>query len=39
MKERKVLSLEEVLNLDRRPTLQEMIDLSTEDYIKYLYNV
>jgi len=37
MQERKILTLEEVLNLDRRPTLQEMVDLSIEDYTKYLY--
>jgi hypothetical protein len=38
MKERKILTLEEVINLDRRPTLQEMVDLSNEDYVKYLYH-
>ncbi|MCL2313093.1 MAG: hypothetical protein FWC41_11550 [Firmicutes bacterium] len=37
MQERKILTLTEVLNLDRRPTLQEMVDLSIEDYTKYLY--
>ena len=37
MQNRKKLSLEEVLKLDRRPTLQEMVDLSVEDYTKYLY--
>jgi len=37
MNDRKILTLNEVLNLDRRPTLQEMIDLSIEDYTKYLY--
>ena len=37
MQDRKVLTLNEVLNLDRRPTLQEMVDLSIEDYTKYLY--
>jgi len=37
MQKRKILTLEEVLNLDRRPTLQEMVDLSVEDYTKYLY--
>ncbi|MCL2311537.1 MAG: hypothetical protein FWC41_03450 [Firmicutes bacterium] len=37
MQNRKILTLEEVLNLDRRPTLQEMVDLSKEDYTKYLY--
>ena len=37
MQNRKILTLEEVLNLDRRPTLQEMVDLSIEDYTKYLY--
>jgi len=35
--ERKALTLNEVLNLNRRPTLQEMVDLSVEDYVKYLY--
>jgi len=39
MQERKILTLEEVLNLDRRPTLQEMVDLSIEDYTKYLYHI
>jgi hypothetical protein len=38
MKERKILTLEEVINLDRQPTLQEMLDLSMEDYTKYLYH-
>ncbi|MCL2311725.1 MAG: hypothetical protein FWC41_04445 [Firmicutes bacterium] len=38
MQNRKILSLEEVLKLDRRPTLQEMVDLSIEDYTKYLYH-
>jgi hypothetical protein len=38
MQERKILTLEKVLNLDRRPTLQEMVDLSIEDYTKYLYH-
>ena len=37
MQNRKILTLEEVLKLDRRPTLQEMVDLSLEDYTKYLY--
>ncbi|MDR2834410.1 MAG: hypothetical protein LBV67_11915 [Streptococcaceae bacterium] len=40
MQNRKILSLNEVLNLDRRPTLQEMVDLavnSIEDYTKYLF--
>ena len=37
MKERKILTLNEVLNLNRRPTLQEMVDLSLEDYTMYLY--
>ena len=37
MQNRKILTLEEVLELDRRPTLQEMVDLSVEDYTKYLY--
>jgi len=37
MQNRKILTLEEILNLDRRPTLQEMVDLSVEDYTKYLY--
>jgi hypothetical protein len=37
MQDRKKLNLNEVLNLDRRPTLQEMVDLSIEDYTKYLY--
>jgi len=37
MQNRKILTLEEVLNLNRRPTLQEMVDLSIEDYTKYLY--
>jgi hypothetical protein len=40
MQNRKILSLNEVLNLDRRPTLQEMVDLavnSIEDYTQYLY--
>ena len=36
--ERKALTLSEVLNLNRRPTLQEMVDLSDEDYTKYLYH-
>ena len=35
--ERKIKTLNEVLNLNRRPTLQEMVDLSVEDYVKYLY--
>ena len=35
--ERKIKTLNEVLNLNRRPTLQEMVDLSVEDYTKYLY--
>jgi hypothetical protein len=37
---RKILSLNEVLNLDRRPTLQEMVDLavnSIENYTEYLF--
>ena len=34
---RKILTLHEVLNLDRRPTLQEMVDLYIEDYTKYLF--
>jgi len=38
MQERKILTLEEVLNLDRQPRLQEMLDLSIEDYTKYLYH-
>ena len=37
MKDRKILTSHEVLNLDRRPTLQEMVDLSIEDYTKYLF--
>ena len=37
MNDRKILTLNEVLNLNRRPTLQEMVDLSIEDYTKYLY--
>ena len=37
MQNRKILTLEEVLNLDRQPRLQEMLDLSPEDYIQYLY--
>ena len=37
MKDRKILTLHEVLNLDRRPTLQEMVDLYIEDYTKYLF--
>jgi hypothetical protein len=40
MQNRKILTLNEVLNLDRRPTLQEMVDLavnSIEDYTKYLF--
>ena len=37
MQDRKILTLEEVLNLNRKPTLQEMVDLSIEDYTKYLY--
>ena len=37
MNNRKILTLEEVLNLNRRPTLQEMVDLSVEDYTKYLF--
>jgi hypothetical protein len=36
--ERKIKTLNEVLNLNRRPTLQEMVDLSDEDYVKYLYH-
>jgi hypothetical protein len=36
--ERKTLTLNEVLNLNRKPTLQEMVDLSVEDYVKYLYH-
>jgi hypothetical protein len=36
-KERKILTLKEVLMLNRRPTLQEMVDLSNEDYTKFLY--
>lgn len=35
---RKRLTLEEVLKLNRRPTLQEIVDLSLEDYVKYLYH-
>ena len=38
MNNRKILTLKEVLNLDRKPTLQEMVDLSIEDYAKYLFN-
>jgi len=38
MKNRKILTLNEILSLDRRPTLQEMVDLSIEDYTKYLYH-
>ena len=37
MKNRKILTLNEILSLDRRPTLQEMVDLSIEDYTKYLF--
>ena len=37
MQNRKVLTLQEVLELERQPTLQEMVDLSLEDYAKYLY--
>jgi len=37
MNNRKILTLNEILSLDRRPTLQEMVDLSIEDYTKYLY--
>ena len=37
MNNRKILTLEEILQLDRRPTLQEMVDLSVEDYTKYLF--
>ena len=35
--ERKIKTLNEVLNLNRRPTLQEIVDLSDEDYARYLY--
>jgi len=35
---RKTLTLNEILNLNRIPTLQEMVDLSVEDYTKYLYH-
>jgi len=38
MNNRKILTLNEILSLDRRPTLQEMVDLSIEDYTKYLYH-
>ena len=38
MENRKILTLNEILSLDRRPTLQEMVDLSIEDYTKYLYH-
>ena len=38
MNNRKILTLEEVLNLKERPTLQMMVDLSVEDYTKYLYH-
>ena len=37
MNNRKILTLDEILSLDRRPTLQEMVDLSIEDYTKYLF--
>jgi len=37
MNNRKILTLEEVLNLKERPTLQMMVDLSVEDYTKYLF--
>jgi len=37
MQNRKKLTLEECLKLKRQPTLQEMVDLSVEDYTKYLY--
>jgi len=38
MQNRKILTLEEVLKLNRRPTLQELVDLSIKDYTKYLYH-
>jgi len=37
MNNRKILTLNEILSLDRRPTLQEMVDLSDEDYCKFLF--
>ena len=37
MQNRKILTLEEVLKLKRRPTLQEMVDLTHEEYVMYLY--
>ena len=39
MQERKIKTLQEVLGLERQPTLQEIIDLSLEDYAKYLYHI
>ena len=37
MQRKKILSLVEVSELDRQPTLQEMVDLSEKDYAIYLY--
>ena len=37
MNNRKILTLNEILSLYRRPTLQEMVDLSDEDYCKFLF--
>ena len=37
MQNKKNLTLDEDLKLDRQPTLQEMVDLSEKDYTKYLY--
>jgi len=37
MQERKILTLNECLELNRPITLQEAVDLSLEDYTKYLY--
>jgi len=37
MQDRKILTLNECLELKRQPTLQEMVDLSIEDYKQFLF--
>ena len=38
MENRKILTFDELIKLDRRPTLQEMVDVSDETYCKYLFH-